>query len=379
MTPWNSEKSAPIGWAKQRSGLSLGTAWFPCVLFVAIACVSLSSFVAAQRPPEPLAVIDGQPIYESQLPPEEQAQLQRMQQQVYGVKLRALHAVLDQKMIEAEAKKKGVSVQDLVKSEVISKVADPSEDQVSAYYQAHQGQINQPFDDAKDKIRQGLKDLEIQKARAVYVQSLLQHAVNDGELVVLLSSPKVEVTVDPARLKGDPNAPVTIVEFSDFSCSYCRKAESTINELLTKYQGKVKLGYRDFPLMQLHPQAQLAAEASRCAAEQSKYWEYHDLLFANSDKQDRDGLIEDARTLNLDEKQFDACLSSGRYKPQIDQDILIGARGGIFATPGFFVNGTFVNGAQSAAAFEKIIEDELGTSKPNDPQTEAARAKGPID
>jgi protein-disulfide isomerase len=372
MTAWNSEKSVPVGWARQRSGLSSGAARFPGVLMMATVCVFLSPFAAAQdknssRILEPLAVIDGQPIYESQLPPEEQAQLQRMQQQVYAVKLRALHVVLDQKMIEAEAKKKGVSTQDLIKSEVISKVADPSDDQVSAYYQAHQGQINQPFDYVKDKIRQGMKDLEIQKARAVYVQGLMQHAVNDGELVVLLSPPRVEVPVDPARLRGDPKAPVTIVEFSDFSCSYCRKAESTLNELLAKYQGKVKLEYRDFPLRQLHPQAQLAAEASRCAAEQGKFWEYHDLLFANSDKQDRDGLIEHARTLKLDEKQFDACLSSGRYKPQIDQDILIGARGGVVATPGFFVNGTFVNGAQPADAFEKIIDEELAASNSKDP------------
>jgi protein-disulfide isomerase len=285
-----------------------------------------------------------------------------MLQQVYGVKLRALHAVLDQKLVEAEAKTKGVSVEDLMKSEVISRVADPSEDQVSAYYQTHQSQINQPFEDASDKIRQGLKDLEIQKARLLYVQDLLQQAVNDGELVVLLSPPKVEMTADPARLRGDSKAPVTIVEFSDFSCPFCQKAESTINGLLAKYQGKVKLGYRDFPLRQLHPQAQLAAEASRCAAEQGKYWEYHDLLFANLDKQGRDDLIKDARTLNLDDKQFDACLSSGRYKPQIEQDIQLGTRGGVVATPGFFVNGTFLNGAQPAAAFEKIIDEELSAS-----------------
>jgi protein-disulfide isomerase len=202
---------------------------------------------------------------------------------------------LDQKLVQAEAKKKGLSAEDLVKSEVDSKAADPFEDQVRAYYQAHQGQINRPFDDVKEKIWQGLKDQEIQKARVVYIQGLMQQAVNDGGLVVLLRPPKVEMSFDPARLRGNAKAPVTIVEFSDFSCPYCRKAESTINELLAKYRGKVKVGFRDFPLRQIHPQAQLAAEASRCAGEQGKYWEYHDLLFANPDKQGRDNLIEHAR------------------------------------------------------------------------------------
>ena len=384
MTLWKSSKSLRVGYARRRSGLGSGPVWFLHVLVVAAACVHLSSFVAAQdrnssRTPEPLAVIDGQPIYESQLPADEQAQLQRMQQQVYAVKLRALHTVLDQKLAEAEAKKQGVSVQELWKSEVISKVADPSDEQVSAYYQAHQGQINQPFDEVKDKIRQGLRDADVQKARIIYVQDLLQHAVNGGELVVLLRPPKAEMTVDPTRLRGDPKAPVTIVEFSDFSCSYCRKAESTLNDLLAKYPGKVKLGYRDFPLRQLHPQAQLAAEASRCAAEQGKYWEYHDLLFANPDKQSRDGLIEDARTLKLDDKQFDDCLNSGRYKPQIDQDISLGTRGGVVATPGFFVNGTFLNGAQPAAAFESVITQELSASSEKLTQSESPRVGGPND
>jgi protein-disulfide isomerase len=115
-------------------------------------------------------------------------------------------------------------------------------------------------------------------------------------------------------------------------------------------------------LKQLHPQAELAAEASRCAGEQNKYWEYHDLLFARPEKQDRDGLMEDARTLKLDETKFEACLSGGRFKTQVDQDVQLAIRSGVVATPGFFVNGTFLNGAQPAAAFERIIDRELSAA-----------------
>jgi protein-disulfide isomerase len=311
-----------------------------------------------------LAVIGGEPIYPGQLPPEEQAQLQRMMQQVYSVKLRALREVLDRKLIEAEAKKKGVSVEDLLKTEVNSKVADPSDEEVSAYYQAHRQNLNnQPLDQVKEKIRQGLKDIEIQKASMVYTQGLLQRAVDEGDLIVKLRPPQVEMTVDPARLRGDAKAPVTIVEFSDFSCGYCRKAESTMTDLLARYPGKIKLGYRDFPLRQLHPQAELAAEASRCAGEQGKYWEYHDVLFAGVGKQGRDDLLADARTLKLDEKPFEACLDSGRYKPQVDQDIQLGARGGVLSTPGFFINGTFIDGAQPEATFEQVIDRALAAQQ----------------
>ena len=285
-----------------------------------------------------------------------------MMQQVFAVKRRALQETLYSKLVANEAKKKGISPDDLVKSEVDSKVANPTDEDVTAYYQAHQSQLNQPFDDIKDKLRQGLKDQEILQARQLYAQGLMQQAVNDGELVVMLFPPKVEVSADPARLRGDSKAPVTIVEFSDFSCPYCRKVESTLTEVLAKYPGKVKLGYRDFPLRQIHPQAQLAAEASRCAVEQGKYWEYHDVLFANPEKQQRDDLIGYARTLKMDDKQFDTCLSSGRFKPQIDQDIQLGTRLGVVATPGFFVNGIFLNGAQPAAAFEQVIDQELAAS-----------------
>jgi protein-disulfide isomerase len=354
---------------KQSCGPARGAISLRRVTLAAGACAFLSLFVSAQdknspHPPEPLAIIDGQTIDDSQLPPGEQAQVQRMMQQVYAVKLRALHGLLDQRLVEAEAKKKGVSVDDLMKSEVISKVAGPSDDELSAYYKVHQGDMKQPFDEIKEKLRQEMKDVEIKKAQIHYIQGLWQRAATDGDLVLLITPPKIEMPVDPARLRGDPNAPVTIVEFSDFSCPFCRKVEPTLAELLAKYPGKVKLVYRDFPLSSLHPQAHLAAEASRCAGEQGKYWEYHDLLFANQARQTQDALLEDARTLKLDDQKLDACLTSGRYKSQVDLDSSLGGRAGVVSTPGFFINGNFISGAQPAASFEKIIDEELSASSP---------------
>jgi protein-disulfide isomerase len=364
MTSWNSEKLRQAGGALRDSRRKPHAIWRCGVLACCLVAVLVAPFAAAQeknpppaQQPQPVAVLGGEPIYESQFPPAEQAQLRRMMQQVFGVKRRALQTVLEQKLVEAEAKKKGVSPEELLKTEVDSKVADPSEEQVSAYYQAHQGQINQPYDDAKAKLREGLKTQEILKARQLYVLGLMQVAVNNGELVMMLRPPVVEVSPDPARLRGNPKAPVTIVEFSDFSCPFCRKSEAILTELLAKYPDQVKIGYRDFPLRQLHPQAQLAAEASRCAGEQGKYWEYHDVLFANGEKPSRDDLLADARTLKLDEQQFDACLSSGRFKPQIEQDIQLGTRLGVTSTPAFFVNGVFVDGAQPLEVFEKMVKE----------------------
>jgi protein-disulfide isomerase len=367
MTLLNSKEHSLIGWTKQNRGPRLGAVsiarmWLVCIACAAVTCFAAAQDKAAAHTGEPLAIINGQPVYDDQLPAAEQAQLTRMMQQVYGVKLRSLHEVLDQKLIAVEAEKKGISEDELFKSEVVAKAAEPTEEQVKAYYESRPDQVKQPYDDVKDRIRKGLKDVEMQKARAVYVQGLWQQALSDGELAILMSPPKIEIKADPSRLRGDPKAPITIIEFSDFSCPFCRKAESTVSALLAKYQGQVKLTYRDFPLQELHPQAEMAAEASRCAGEQGKFWEYHDLLFAFSDKQSREDLIEDARTLKLDDQQFEACLSSGRYKRQIDQDVQLASRVGLVSTPGFFINGTFVNGAQPAEVFEKIIDRQLAAS-----------------
>jgi protein-disulfide isomerase len=133
--------------------------------------------------------------------------------------------------------------------------------------------------------------------------------------------------------------------------------------VMAQYPGQVKLSYRDFPLRELHPNAETAAEAARCAGEQDKFWEYHDLLFANQKRQDPEGLMDDARTLKLDEPKFAACLSSNRYKQQIDQDVQMGSRAGIEATPGFYVNDTFVNGAQPPEVFERIVDQKLAALK----------------
>jgi len=194
-------------------------------------------------------------------------------------------------------------------------------------------------------------------------QELLKRLQDHDGTPILMQPGKVQVTYDPARLRGSPQARVMIVEFSDFQCPFCRKVQSTLKNLLEKYQGQVSLAYRDFPLRGMHSEAELAAEASRCAAEQGKFWEYHDLLFANPDKLNRAGVARMAENLVLNEGQFDACLSSGKYTKQIEQDLQDGIRAGVEGTPGIFINGILLSGAQPEAAFEKIIRAELEASK----------------
>jgi len=149
-----------------------------------------------------------------------------------------------------------------------------------------------------------------------------------------------------------------IVEFSDYQCPYCHQVEPTLNQVLAKYGDKVSLSYRDFPLTQIHSQAEISAEASRCALEQGKFWEYHDQLFTAS-KLDKGALLEYARNLNLDDKQFGSCLTGEKYKAEIDKDLQEGKKAGVSGTPGFFINGVALSGAQGQDAFARVIDDEL--------------------
>jgi protein-disulfide isomerase len=204
-------------------------------------------------------------------------------------------------------------------------------------------------------MRNGLKQFKLLKARRAYADSLRANL----DVAVMLRPPSVNVAYDPARVKGNPEAPVTIVEFSDFQCPFCKAAESTLKEVLTKYSGRVKLAYLDFPLSEIHPRAQSAAEAARCAGEQGKFWEYHDALYADQSKLNGPELVTSAVALNMDEKAFRSCLDSGKFKSRIEADVEQGTKVGVVGTPGFFVNGVFLSGAQPLAEFEKIIDSQL--------------------
>jgi len=314
------------------------------------------------KPKQPVATVEGQTIYDEDLAPSVQGQLLPLRNQEYEIKRKALDNLIEQKMLETAAKKKGLTTEKLLDQEVNSKVQDPSDAEIEGFYLAQRDRLNRPLDDAlKTQLRASIKQAKTRQLREDYMKSLR----SDSKVVVLLSPPRVQVAYDAKRLRGNPKAPVMIVEFSDYQCPYCHQVEPTVKEVLTKYGDKVSLSYRDYPLTAIHPQAMIAAQASRCAEEQGKFWEYHDQLF-NASKLEKDDLIEYARNLKLDDKQFDSCLAGEKYKTEIEKDLEEGRKAGVTGTPGFFINGVEVSGAKPGSEFTKIIDDELAR-KSNQP------------
>lgn len=169
---------------------------------------------------------------------------------------------------------------------------------------------------------------------------------------------------------GNPEAPVTVVEFSDFQCPFCRRLYiQTLPQLKEKYikTGKARFVYRDFPLTSIHGMAQKYAEAGECADEQGKFWQMHDMIFEKQEARGN-GTISDfnigdlkawAREIGLDGTAFDNCFDSGKYADEVQKDLNDGQTAGVTGTPGTFVNGRLVQGAVPYAQFEAIIEEEL--------------------
>ncbi len=172
--------------------------------------------------------------------------------------------------------------------------------------------------------------------------------------------PAVEISADDDPVKGQKNAKVTIVEFSDFQCPYCASFHQQVfSQIMENYikVGKVNFIYRDFPLP-FHANARAAAIAADCAGEQGKYWEYHNIIFQNQDKLDASFLIDYASRIGIDSLKFSKCIEENDGA-DIDLDIADGKRFGVTGTPMFFVNGREIEGSQPFSAFAQIIDEEL--------------------
>ena len=180
-----------------------------------------------------------------------------------------------------------------------------------------------------------------------------------------IASVSAEDYVDDDPFIGNKNAPITMIEFSDFQCPFCKRfREQTFDQLKAQYidTGKVKFVYRDFPLHSIHPMAGKAAEAGECADDQGKFWEYHDKIFEGQSVWASSGVSvfkQYAQELGLDSKKFNDCLDSGKYKDEVEKDLGDATSSGGQGTPYFLVGNQPISGAQPFAAFQSAIESQL--------------------
>jgi protein-disulfide isomerase len=176
---------------------------------------------------------------------------------------------------------------------------------------------------------------------------------------------RYEVPVDDDPFLGSQDAPITIIEFSDYECPYCRQWHSEVyTQLLDTYGDQIRFVYRDFPLESIHANAIPAAHAANCALEQGNFWDYHDKLFSMELGLSPDAYREYASQLGMDEEQFQECIDSGRHQEEVQADFEFAANLGVRSTPTFFINGIAVVGAQPFEIFQQVIERELAGEIP---------------
>lgn len=311
---------------------------------------------------EPLATVAGQTIDIKQIEGEIAGQVNRAKADIYRVKRDAVMRRVDTILLNQEAKKKGKPVAQLLNDEAYVNLPKPTDEDLKAVYSRSRRRFgNQPFKQviADEKNRQTLVRSYESIIRSMAKEDYLNNLRKKSDLKLFLEPHRVEVAGgedDPS--KGPKNAPIQLIEFTEYQCPYCARVRPTIDELLKKYDGKIHYVMRDFPL-NFHRDAKLAAQAASCAGEQKKFWEYNDILWKNQRALKINSLKKYAQDLKLNMKAFETCLSSPKYAKEVDLDQRDGQLAGVSGTPAFFVNGIFLSGAQPLENFIAVIEDEL--------------------
>jgi protein-disulfide isomerase len=302
-----------------------------------------------------VAVVNGKEITEPELLDRVRGEMSKLQAQMYEVRRNGAEELISDYLLEQTAQAQGLTKAQLLHQEVDSKVSEVTDKDVENFYAANQARIRKPLDDVRPQILNYLQQNKLTEARRVYLKSLRDQA----QVKLYLTPPIVDVSAEDAPIKGPTNAPITIVEFSDFQCSYCKRVVNVLDQVLEHYGDKVKLAFRDFPIATIHPQAEKAAEAAHCAGEQGKFWEYHDLLFEKQDAIPSTNFAEHAKTMGLDVSAFQTCLDGRKYQGKVERNYAAGVKAGVSGTPAFFINGRLLSGAQPLEAFKAVIDEEL--------------------
>jgi protein-disulfide isomerase len=309
---------------------------------------------AAVNAGDVVATVDGAPITRGALESEVKSQLVEIDNQRFEVLTEGLDGMVAEMLVEKEAKARGIAGEALIEQEVTAKLATPSDEEIQKVYEANKAQLgNATLDQVKDRIvqyLQGQQEGELQ-------EKLLAQLREKYKVTIALKPPKVEVADGGAPSKGPANAPVTIIEFSDYECPFCKRAEPTVEQVVAAYPDKVRLVYRHYPLP-FHKAARPAAEAAACANAQGKFWEYHDKIF-EAPALDDATFKKIAGEVGLDQAKFDSCLANKEQAAAVDKDIADASAVGVRGTPAFFINGRMISGAQPFEKFKVIIDEEI--------------------
>lgn len=297
-------------------------------------------------------------ITEAELVKGIESDIYEAEQKIFDIKFNKLKAMVIEKLMEQDPKKKGLSNDEYMDKYIAGK-ATVSEKAIDAFIK----EKNIPASNINPQIRERIKNYLLVEEKKKMVDKWLASKTTKAPIEVFVQKPRrptYDVKVGNAPFSGGASAKVEVVEFSDFQCPFCARAAEILRQIKKKYGSKVKVAFKQFPLP-FHSQAKDAAIAALCANEQNTkyFWAMHDAMFADQSKLKIEDLKATAKKIGVDSKTFDECLDNKKYAAQVDKDMEEGKNNGVKSTPTFYVNGQQVTGAQPLEVFSEIIDSEL--------------------
>jgi protein-disulfide isomerase len=284
-----------------------------------------------------LATVAGHPITAESLIERLKPVIYQLRLNAYLVEKPALDLAINDSLLLAESKSRSVPPEDIVRKEITEKIKQPTEADVVKFYNDNKSGLKAELATISNQIVTYLQDQDRQKLEQEFSSRLRKGA--DIHLLIAEPEPPIQaISIDDDPVQGDANAPVTIVEFTDFQCPSCAAMHPVLDEVLKSYGNKVRLVVRDFPLA-MHANARKAAEAANAAHAQGKFFEYTALLFKRQNALDVPSLKKYATEIGLDRARFDQALDSGKYSAEVKHDLDDGQIYGVGSTPTLFVNG----------------------------------------
>jgi protein-disulfide isomerase len=335
------------------------------VLVIVAACSTAAQPARQPAPSDVVATVGSTSIPLSQV--DERALQQpatafgsaRLVQALYLARRAALDEIVGDQLMDQEAKARGLDRATLVEREIANAAPAPTEADIVAWYQANPQRVQgAPLEQVRAPIKALLIEERMGAARERFIASLKAKT----PVRISLEAPRQKVSTEGRPSKGPADAPVEMIEFSDFQCPFCQRANPTVDQVLSTYGDKIHFVYRHYPLPN-HPNARPAAEASACANEQGRFWQYHDQLFANTGRLTDADLKQHATSIGLDAAKFNTCFESHTYAKDVDADVKEADANGVSGTPAFFINGRSIDGAQPFEAFKRIIDEEIELKK----------------
>lgn len=284
------------------------------------------------------------------------AQLADIQVQVKDQEFNLRKKALTDVLFDMEAQARGITRDALIAQEISAKATVTAADTDKLWEEVKSRAQGASKEQVMPQLQQMAASRKAESRLAVFQRELFKK--HNVSFVGLQPARKKVTFPDDAPVLGPKDAPITIVEFTDYQCPYCQQAQQYVDRVMATYKDKVRLVYQEFPL-DFHGQAKPAGVAARCAGEQGRFWEMHSNLLLSPGTFDAADLQRRATSLGIDAEKFNTCVGSGKYDPVIEKAIANGRSVGVTGTPTFFLNGRSFSGAQPFEVFERMIEEEL--------------------